>query len=387
MRLGMRRIFGRFVPRLPNPITPPARALVAISLAACFAATSAGTLVEDAVLEHGGISRYYDYYVPSFLPRAPVPLVFILHGGTDSNKALLRNSSAWAEWPTIADREKFVLVLPNGTLGTTGTSGPDGPYRWNDCRADGPGVTADDAGFVSALIDWADGEFAIDSQRIYAAGWSNGGMMAYRLALEYSDRFAAVAAVAANLPLTSDCAEPGIENPASILIMNGTSDYWMPWNGGQVIGFRGGITSATYTRDFWKRLIGRSLLRLHTDFQDRVSTDNSSVSLDRYSGGMLGSEVLFYTIAGGGHTIPSVKHRIGGIAETVVGWQNQDIEAAELIWEFFDGHTRDGIKADELDCTPLAGDAGPGHPIPGGDAFVFALTALVLAILRPHPRT
>ncbi|MDP3940341.1 MAG: hypothetical protein Q8R92_19675 [Deltaproteobacteria bacterium] len=33
-----------------------------------------GTLVENVTLQHGGVTRYFDYYLPFGLPASPVPL-------------------------------------------------------------------------------------------------------------------------------------------------------------------------------------------------------------------------------------------------------------------------------------------------------------------------
>ncbi len=308
----------------------------------CLAAPApAGTLVENTTLDHDGLVRYFDYYVPSSLPNAPVPLVFVLHGGTQSNKDMLLLRSTWAQWPIIADREKFILVLPNGTTEATGLSGPTGDFTWNDCRGDGINTTADDAGFIAALIEWAESDFAIDPQRIYSTGASNGGMMSFRLALEYSNRIAAIAAVVANLAVDSDCSEDQPAHPISVLIMNGTMDTWVPWNGGQVIGNRGTVMSAHATRDAWRSILGTSETPVHTDFPDFNSTDNSTAALDRYFGGAEETELLFHTISGGGHNIPSLSRYIGAFAESLVGKQNRDIEATDIMWTFFEGHTLD----------------------------------------------
>lgn len=55
----------------------------------------------------------------------------------------------------------------------------------------------DDVAFVAALIDQLDGELAVDRERVFATGVSNGGMMAYWLAVERSDLVRAIAPVAA----------------------------------------------------------------------------------------------------------------------------------------------------------------------------------------------
>ena len=52
---------------------------------------------------------------------------------------------------------------------------------------------ADDVAFTEALIREIGAKYPVDSKRIYATGFSNGGQMSYRVALELSQRIAAIA--------------------------------------------------------------------------------------------------------------------------------------------------------------------------------------------------
>ncbi len=74
-------------------------------------------------------------------------------------------------------------------------------FDWNDCSSIGDaevnGVRADDAAFLDALVDKMIGELGVDPQRVFAAGVSNGGSMALRLALEHPERYRAVRRIAA----------------------------------------------------------------------------------------------------------------------------------------------------------------------------------------------
>jgi polyhydroxybutyrate depolymerase len=85
----------------------------------------------------------------------------------------------------------------------------------------------DDVAFIRALLDSLERTYRIDRRRVYATGLSNGGMMSYLVACALSDRFAAVAPVSGELSM--DCA-PTI--PVSVLIIHGTADENLPYNGG-----------------------------------------------------------------------------------------------------------------------------------------------------------
>lgn len=332
-------------PRI-RPPTPFAVAIALVASVACVATDAAGAFLESEMLAHDGLTRWYDAYVPDGLGETPVPLLVVLHGGTQSNDVMRAGASL--ELRTLADRERFVVAFPNGTSSTDGTSGPSGSFNWNDCRSDaGPAATAaDDVGFVAALIDALAARFPIDADRVYVAGASNGGMMAYRLALELSDRVAAVAASIANVPANSECRDAPLE-PVSVLIMNGTADRIMPWAGGQVGGNRGLVVSAEATRDFWRERLGTSDPPQHTDFPDLDPTDVGTVSSDRYTGGRGGAEVLFYRVEGGGHVPPSIAYPAGGA-------QNRDVEAVHEYWRFLSTHrrTRGGGRASGVQISP-----------------------------------
>ncbi len=178
-----------------------------VSAQACVAERS-GTLVRNLTLEHDGLIRYFDAYVPDGLPDSPVPLLFAFHGG-GSNKNDFHFVRA-CEYMRLADQELFIVLYPNGTT-RTGETGPGiGVFGWDVCRiqiSDPPHRVEDDVGFVNALIDWAATSHNIDLERVYATGASNGGRMSARLAFELSNRIAAIGVVMANLPVPRECLE------------------------------------------------------------------------------------------------------------------------------------------------------------------------------------
>lgn len=319
----------------------PLRRLAAIAVLV-LASSARAALVTDVTLEHGGITRWFDYYVPDGLPATPVPVLLVLHGGTQSNKAI--EAEPFGEFMALADANRFLVVFPNGTSSTTGQSGASGSFNWHDCRTDAgmAATTADDVGFLAAVLDWMTMHFTVDPDRLYVAGASNGGMMAYRLALELSDRVAAVAAVIANVPVSSACpAQPA--QALSVLIMNGDANAIMPWHGGQVAGNRGAVASAEDTRDFWRNVLHTGATPQHTDFADLDASDGGTVARDLYTGGTEQSQVAFYTVSGAGHQIPSIAHHASALVERLFGKQNHDVEAAAEIWTFLKGKRLHGL--------------------------------------------
>jgi len=328
-----------------------------------FAHPQSGTLVTANTIAHDGLTRYFHYYVTDGIGTSP-PLVILLHGGTRSYNQIISGTSAAQEWLTIADEEKFLIIIPNGVDPDNGMT--DGEHQnWNDCRAD-DGATAtgaDDVGFISALVDWGITNFNVDTQRVYSTGASNGGMMSYRLAHELGHRIAAIACFIANEPAVSECTSLPFVVPT--FICNGTSeDTFMPWDGGFVVdASRGTVTSAIATRDFWINRNGTSITPSEViNYPNLDLLDGTTASSARYDGGIEGAEVMFYTINNGGHTIPSINYPLGILALAVVGRQSNDIEGARHAWAFLSQHT-------------LGSAYPPGLPVHGE-----ALVGLVLIL-------
>ncbi|MDQ7088618.1 MAG: PHB depolymerase family esterase [Acidobacteriota bacterium] len=311
-------------------------------LAAWFAAgpATAGTWDEEQTLEHDGMTRYFRVYRPDFQPPEGMPLLFVLHGGGGDMRSFLDNGTH-AEWPEIADEEGLLLIVPNGVDPATGDPSTN-DQNWNDCRADGPRVEtgADDVGFISALIDWADARYPIDPQRVYATGSSNGGLMSYRLAFELSERIAAIAPFIANLPAVSECADP--RHPISVFICNGDGEEtYMPWDGGCVVDKveceRGRVISAEATREYW---IAHNLTEAgpgeFTAYDDLDPDDGTTAESTLYRRGYEGAEVAFYRIRNGGHVTPSIDHPRSRLVLQLLGLglQNHDIEGSRQAWAF-----------------------------------------------------
>jgi polyhydroxybutyrate depolymerase len=292
---------------------------------------------QENSLDQDKLTRYFRYYVPKDLPdRAPVVILF--HGGTQSMRKIFhRNAGGTQQWEHLAEREKFLLLVPNGVNPETGDTQGD-RQNWNDCRQPVAGtITAtnvDDVGFTRSLITWATNNYHIDRQRVYATGSSNGGQMAYRLATELSDGIAAVAVFVANLPADSEC-KPA-QHPVPIAIINGTQDPIMPWAGGNIPGSGGKVRSARSTLDYWLQVNKAKIQAAKTRrLPDLDPTDNSYIIETVYPAQPAGAEVMFDQIEGGGHTMPSIQHQVPRFFQRrLFGSQNHDLEGANTAWEF-----------------------------------------------------
>ena len=184
---------------------------------------------------------------------------------------------------------------------------------------------------LRVLLDDLAGLAEIDVNRVYATGMSNGGMMAYRLASELSDRFAAIASVSG--PMTIDTCRPN--RPVSILHFHGTADEFAPYYGGR------GPKSLTETEFRSVELSVQSWIEANGCPRDPTEEDISDsedvlrIEKRRWGPGEEGSEVVLYTIRGGGHTWPG---RVPLAA--YLGAAATAISANDILWDFFQRHSR-----------------------------------------------
>jgi polyhydroxybutyrate depolymerase len=231
----------------------------------------------------------------------------------------------------LAEREGFAVAYPQGfekhwNDGRTGT-------KWKAHKEN-----IDDVGFLTRLIDHISKECNIDAKRIFSTGISNGGLMSYRLALDIPDRIAAIAAVTANLQVElAQRKDSGA--PVSVLIMNGTEDPLVPWAGGDIHLFTrkdlGKVISTEDTVRFWVNRNRCSDVPRVSEEPDRAPDDGTRIRCQVYSGGLKGTEVVLYTVEGGGHTWP------GGfqyLSEKIIGKTSRDMNATDVIWSFFKTH-------------------------------------------------
>lgn len=151
------------------------------------------------------------------------PLLVVLHGFGGSSQQM-REYLETEETIDLLAEHAPIVAYPDG-IGYGGL-----PRAWNagKCCPMASIDLVDDVGFISRMIDEIAEEQKIDTERVWVAGWSNGGMMAYRLACELSEKISAVIVGAGALMLES-CVP---SRPVNILHIHGEMDTAVPYNGG-----------------------------------------------------------------------------------------------------------------------------------------------------------
>jgi polyhydroxybutyrate depolymerase len=284
-----------------------------LALAGCRPAADSQSQSQNGTwtVESGGLQRSYALYVPASGPD-PAPLVLVLHGAFGSAK----HSQEYYGWDAAAERYGFVVAYAEG-LGRTWAAG-------GGCCGRPGRDQVDDVGFLTAVVADVSRRVAIDPDRIYAAGMSNGGMMAYRLACDTAI-FAAVAAVAATL--AGECPSPA---PVSVLHIHGTEDDIIRYDGGPGLA-ADHVTGPPIVSlvDMWRAVDGCDAPR---EVTEGVVTTSSAECPG-------GRSVVLVTVAGAGHQWPGSSM---SPAQRVIGADppSDAIDATTLIAEFFLAHPR-----------------------------------------------
>ncbi len=262
----------------------------------------AATDITGELLNQGQQRTYY-LHTPTHLTE-PMPLVVALHGSGMQGKEMAEKTAL----SQLADRQGFVVVYPDGLK-----------QKWNVSGQ----APEDNVAFVHALINHVQQIRSIDPQRIYVVGLSNGGILAQKLACEAPDQIAAIATVAASLPLqfSSHCQT---QKPVSLLMINGTADSVVPWQGGASptvkVGRNLSIPPIPIVVNFWQQ-------HNACPTAPKVEQPSDLVEITDYQPCQAASEVMFVALKGAGHVWTG-----GGYGQSAYG------DTTQRVWQFFQRH-------------------------------------------------
>ncbi|WP_180536253.1 alpha/beta hydrolase family esterase [Micrococcus luteus] len=258
-------------------------------------------------MESGGRERNYRVHVPDGYDAAQAwPLIVVFHGRGNTAEAT-QGFSGLDELPAL-------VAYADGVVGTGGGD----RQAWEGAPYSAPGV--DDIAFTAGLLDQVAADYCVDTTRVYATGKSNGAGFTGILACEMADRFAAIAPVAAaNYAVGHPECNPS--RPVPVLAFHGSADATIPYHGDETRG----LPDIPQWTAAWAARNGCH----HTTRPVSLAED---VTEQRWVGCPKDSEVRLVTILGGGHTWPGADAYSGG------GYTTQNVEASELMWNFFRHH-------------------------------------------------
>ena len=267
---------------------------------------------------------YWLHLPPKAMMQRSLPILFHLHGGGGTIKGTARVT--YRRFNQIADREGFIVVYPDAIA-----------KNWNDGRTEHlkpENLGVDDVGFIVAIIEKLKSQYNIDSNRIFTTGMSNGGFMSTRLLCDRADLFRGGAILTASISVGffPNCAP---SQPVGVLIMNGTEDPLVPYNGGQikVLGkSRGNILSHDDFVAYWKEQ-NACLEELPVErLPNKKRWDGTTVNIRRFQSCEPRGALKVYEIQGGGHTWPGGKQYL---SKRLIGNTSREINACDEIWDFF----------------------------------------------------
>jgi polyhydroxybutyrate depolymerase len=124
----------------------------------------------------GGLNRSFVYYAPATLDRnTPAPVVIVPHGFMMTADMMFEIT----RYSDLADREKIIVMFPNGQPGSGLLDGP-----WNIGTSDCPsslGVLpvgqGDDNAFIDAMLAFAEADQCVDRSHVFMTGFSMGGYL------------------------------------------------------------------------------------------------------------------------------------------------------------------------------------------------------------------
>lgn len=280
---------------------------------------SAGDINGKLIID--GVEREYILHLPKNYGTEKLPLVMVFHGGGGTAEQVKDHT----KFSKLADNENFIVVYPNAI-----------DKNWNDGRiGDKLPMDRDDVKFISTLLDTLTANYNINTKRIFSTGISNGGFFSFYLALKLSNRLLAIAPVTANIPENLKDSWK-TDKPISVLLINGTKDPLVKFNGGPV-GFkddetgRGVSLSTSWTV---KILAGNNSCQTSTKIEEieDKEDDDCRAEKETYYKCADGTKIVLVTIKGGGHTWPGASQYLPKI---LVGNVCKDFKATEMIWEFF----------------------------------------------------
>lgn len=200
---------------------------------------------ETKTLTWGGQERQYVQYVPE-TATAEAPVLFMLHGLGDEALNFFNATGI----QTVADQKGWIVVAPQAldfNFEIPGLGGQDFGNAW------AAGVTihfsitiygipfnyditvnenVDDAGFILAALDAVNEEHGICADSVFFAGFSLGGFMCHRMAIEHGNRINGIAAVSGLVGNDMQTLTP-VAN-VNMLQLYGTNDEKITYDGAMV---------------------------------------------------------------------------------------------------------------------------------------------------------
>ena len=280
-----------------------------------------------------GSTRSYVLHIPSGYQPNSSALVIALHGSQGGGAQMQTIS----ELSTKADQAGFAVAYPDALKSI------EGHTLWSVFYNDFAfgGTPPDDVAFLRQLINTLQANIHPDPKQIYICGFSIGGYMAHRAAVQLSDLVAAIGVVEGTLyaiASTDSRNVPASVAPVSVLIVHGDQDTGIPYCGSNTATVN--ESSQEQTFNYWTSALADNCSTLDTtaplcDSQGKITAVMEKDATNcRFK-----SEVKFYKLVGGAHNWYNTAMNIPGQVPYNPKLSNSTgIFTDDILWKFFAAH-------------------------------------------------
>ena len=268
---------------------------------------------EIQTILRNGETRSYVIYIPySYQEDKPTPLMINFHGFGGNASDYAQNIGEYNGLNTTANENNFIVVYPQAVIG------PKGSTYWTPGDNGIENIRQNDIYFTKELISEIASIYNLDKNRVYAVGFSNGGMMSYSLACLGAEFIAAVG-IMSGISISGDCETPNIST--SIIHFHSTEDNILPYEGNRA------YRAVLDVINSWINFNG-----IPNSSQITTELNDGRVTRYDYTGGNDGSSFVLYKIN-------SSSGRKGGHV-----WFSEDIGGInpnQLLWDFLSNYSLD----------------------------------------------
>lgn len=141
-----------------------------------------GHYFADTYIGAAGTRNYLGYSPSGSKDRAPLPLVVVLHGCTQSAGTLRQQT----RFDKLAEANQFIVVYPEQP------SSANAMHCWNWFNQTDIHRGSGEASIIAGITDRVGQHYVVDPRRVYVAGFSAGGAMAAVMGATYPDTYAAI---------------------------------------------------------------------------------------------------------------------------------------------------------------------------------------------------
>ena len=269
-----------------------------------------------------GQNRSFIVYVPSsYNASSQSPLLFNFHGGGGTSSDFINFTN---DMRPIADTANFIAVYPQAAVDPT-----DGSNSWLHKTP----TTHNDINFIEAIIDTLSNDYNIDNDRVYACGYSEGGIFSYELGCRLNDRIAAFSSVSGSMLVDAfrvsyyNLGNCSPIHPTAVLLIPGTSDS-SPHS--SYSGLQPYYMSVNDITTYWANHNNTDINPTVTQIPNTNNSDGSTVEKRIWENGDNCVAIQELKVINGDHDWPGSSG-------------NMDIDASEEIWKFVSMYDINGL--------------------------------------------